>query len=525
MNAANDDLIVAYVYGELRDDEAKAFEDRLEGDAELRAEVEGLMAAREMLDIDKENAEKFGFDEPPAHLFESIMRAEPLVRPREMTAAAAAVERPTAGAEPTWFHRLRMWIVGGGAVLTGAVAVMLMVQTSGADEAPTSALAPAMEKADVAEPASPAAAADAPAKNEEPEPSPEDKAQGELLDELEQNKPAEAPPPPADPAASELGRFDTKTAQPAPKAAAPMPTKKDLSRDYKPNRRSKSKAKKRSAPKPKKHKGKSFSDDFGLGFATGADDADEGALDYRQRREAEEKRKVSRDPAPAKRPRPKVATRPTPPPTAAPMPDVTKPAPISTTTGSTRGARSGGGVVKVQDAVKQRNQKKAGKKKPPSSKDRLLAKERQNREDQAAEMALTAAANALSSNQAAEALSLFERAQRLDKRRQLGFAPRVGKMKALKMMSQCKEALKLLGVLEKQKLSTPYVIDGLFVGASCAEQLGYDRRAERIYERLAGFPATKKAASPNLRRLRQKAIDLEAPAEAAEADAESSDAR
>ena len=41
-----DDVIVAYVYGELRGDEARAFEDRLEGDPDLRAEVEGLMAAR-----------------------------------------------------------------------------------------------------------------------------------------------------------------------------------------------------------------------------------------------------------------------------------------------------------------------------------------------------------------------------------------------------------------------------------------------------------------------------------------------
>lgn len=130
-------LMLAYVYGELSESAARAFEEQLAKDAELRAEVDGLMATRDLLDLDVRYGEGAGLDEPPPHLFDAIVRAEALTRAPELREAAVARVAPVE-AGPTWVHRLSTWLFGGGLAVAGAAALALFVTWSARDEAPAS---------------------------------------------------------------------------------------------------------------------------------------------------------------------------------------------------------------------------------------------------------------------------------------------------------------------------------------------------------------------------------------------------
>jgi anti-sigma factor RsiW len=138
-------LMIAYVYGELSESAAAAFEEQLADDPALRAEVDGLVATRDLLDSDARYGATSGLDEPPPHLQEAIFRAEALARPaalRQASIQAGALEQP-----PPLLHRLSTWLLGGGLAL-GAAAAALLVVTSGGDlQAPTAEVASPTDEA------------------------------------------------------------------------------------------------------------------------------------------------------------------------------------------------------------------------------------------------------------------------------------------------------------------------------------------------------------------------------------------
>lgn len=137
----DDSLMLAYVYGELSDEEARAFEARLSADPGLRAEVDGLLATRDLLQQDARYGEVTGADLPPPHLLDAILRAEALERPPEVRQAQAS-SREGGG----FLARIQLWLVGGGLAVGAAAA--LLVMTKGAMEAPEAAAeAPALAPA------------------------------------------------------------------------------------------------------------------------------------------------------------------------------------------------------------------------------------------------------------------------------------------------------------------------------------------------------------------------------------------
>lgn len=153
--------MLAYVYGELDGDEARAFEARMAEDAELRAEVEGLFATRELLGVEKAHAEQAGLDEPPPHLLEAILRAEALARPPQIRDASLALERgaPESGGGG-FSHKLSTWLLGGGLALGAAAALFVLVtQGEGPPEPAAIPLSKQEQAAPAPEGAAPAAAA------------------------------------------------------------------------------------------------------------------------------------------------------------------------------------------------------------------------------------------------------------------------------------------------------------------------------------------------------------------------------
>lgn len=133
-------LMLAYVYGELSEGAATAFEEQIAGDADLRAEVDGLLATRDLLDMDVRYGEESGLDEPPAHLREAIFRAEALARPADLRQAIVQRAAPADEAAPL-LHRLSTWLLGGGLALGAAAAALVVVTSSGEMKAPEADLA------------------------------------------------------------------------------------------------------------------------------------------------------------------------------------------------------------------------------------------------------------------------------------------------------------------------------------------------------------------------------------------------
>ncbi|MBI1948685.1 MAG: hypothetical protein HYS27_23565 [Deltaproteobacteria bacterium] len=159
--------LLAYAYGELPAAAARAFEQRLQGDVELQAELAGIKATRELFGRDHRWGTDAKVDVPPPHLLDAIVRAEALARPAAIRDARAIAPRPTLTA------RLSRWLIGGG-VLVGATAALFIVVTQSGRDAVMVSMPTAAEPAPPAPPADqPMAAADAPApegalaKNEE----------------------------------------------------------------------------------------------------------------------------------------------------------------------------------------------------------------------------------------------------------------------------------------------------------------------------------------------------------------------
>jgi|GEM_PF-2132522 len=129
-------LLMAYVYGDLSEDAARAFEAQLDADAELRAEADGMIAIRDLLEDDKSFGLSAGLDVPPAHLRQAIFEQEALERPAEIRQAALQVSAPSPQERMPFVQRLSTWIFGGGTLALGAAAVLFFVQNSDRLEAP-----------------------------------------------------------------------------------------------------------------------------------------------------------------------------------------------------------------------------------------------------------------------------------------------------------------------------------------------------------------------------------------------------
>ncbi|MCC7107664.1 MAG: hypothetical protein IT382_00115 [Deltaproteobacteria bacterium] len=210
LNESTEAQLLAYAYGELSGPEARAFEQRLQADAELRAELESLRATRELLGADARWGLDTKVDAPPPHLFDAIVRAEALARPAEIRNARALTARPTLTA------RLSRWLVGGG-VLVGATAALLVVVGRSSDQE----MLPASPLGGSAAPAPAATAA-----METPV-----EADGKAADRAEAKaeapeKPAESAALMADAPASPLP--DDSVLQPREDEARPRPTEAQL---------------------------------------------------------------------------------------------------------------------------------------------------------------------------------------------------------------------------------------------------------------------------------------------------------
>ncbi len=147
MTTAREDLMLAYVYDELSDEDKASFETLLDEDADLRAEVDGLLATRQLLDEDMAFGQESGLDLPPAHLADAILRAEALARPaalREAVVEHAQVRRDgPSSSTKGWAPKLMTWLLGGSVALGGAAAAVffLVADAEHATEAPAVARA------------------------------------------------------------------------------------------------------------------------------------------------------------------------------------------------------------------------------------------------------------------------------------------------------------------------------------------------------------------------------------------------
>jgi anti-sigma-K factor RskA len=502
-------LALAYVYGEMDTAESRAFEARLDGDAELRAEVDGLVATRDLLKMDARYGEESGVDLPPPHLADAILRAEALSRPPEIRAAVAKASGEGSGS--SWVQKLSLWLVGGGVAVTAAAAVLLFT-TTGDEMAPEAA---ALEAPAAAEPA-----ASADRFLAEKASATGASADGLLEEAKAAPEPAE-PPPPAEGAESAGDDGDAmvggKAADMKPDLAAAPPA---------------------DAPKLDAPATAAFGDArgdkggvAGLDFAKDQADAeaDEDAP-ARARGFKAEAPLGSSGPggggggfaagrasgAPAKsaaQPMPVADSAPEAEPT--PAPAAKKPA--------TRGPPPMPGIVK------ELTKRKAKRRSPRVSKKAEFRQQTRDAErENDANFAFATGDRELTAGRYLDALDEFRKASKLDRTgKLLGIGPYLGMMKAYQGLKDHRSVLGLLPTVRKPGLKAPGVADGLLVAAVSAEALGDWRQAERLYKDLLPLKAYAARAQAGLDRvykgsakLRSRAMDDAAMESAAEAPAE-----
>jgi hypothetical protein len=142
-DSPDDALVLAFVEGGLDADARAAFVARLQVDAALRAEVDGLVALRGLIVDDARWGQTTGTDAPPPHLLDAIVHAEVAARPDAIRAAARAGSRgadDSDGPRP-WWSRAASWLVGGSAVAAGALALLVAVRHAETPPTPAAAVA------------------------------------------------------------------------------------------------------------------------------------------------------------------------------------------------------------------------------------------------------------------------------------------------------------------------------------------------------------------------------------------------
>jgi hypothetical protein len=150
----DDALVLSYVDGTMNDGERAAFAARLRAEPALRAEVDGLVALRGLLDDDTRFGATSGLDAPPPHLVDAIVRAEVAARPDAIRAAVLRAADASDAARP-WWSKLSSWLVGTSLVGAGAAALLLVVTRA---EAPATSPQEAKDLFAAAPAAAPAAA-------------------------------------------------------------------------------------------------------------------------------------------------------------------------------------------------------------------------------------------------------------------------------------------------------------------------------------------------------------------------------
>lgn len=507
-------LMLAYVYGELDGDAARAFEARLAEDAELRAEVEGLMATRDLLQVDARYGDESGLDAPPPHLVDAILSAEALARPPEIRDASLAVRgRPE---EPRgWVQKLSSWLLGGGVVVTAAAALLLMVSRKDAEEAPPMAAAeapaPKQAEAQLAREAAERTEADRavddkaapPPPGVEPEPAGDEKPSA--APEIAQAAKAEE---------KRAAKLDDLLARPVVEEDAPAKDAKRAGRakrKVRPAPVEKSPARTRAAPA----KGGALKEaleppprDDALDRPMAAGDAEPQAAD--------ETDALSGGASPPGRgASPEGGTRGS----AALAPPQEQPEPSSAPPSSLSvGGAYGSGPPSLPDVVKKQaaERRKARSRTQAGAKADSLKRETERaRAQMEAETALASGGVALSEGRADEALELFQRAALFDKvARVLGAAPYVGQMRAYLALQRPREALALHPLVRRYATTAEDRAQGALSAGQAAEALGQNQQARRLYEEAARHKSTKAAALKGLERLREAAAALESAAEA-----------
>ena len=522
--------LLAYAYGELSAPAARAFEQRLQADAELQAELAGVMATRELFGRDARWGMDSKVDVPPPHLVDAIVRAEALARPAAIRDARALAPRPTLTA------RLSRWLIGGG-VLVGATAALVVVVTQADRSAEPAALA--LDGDGVAALASP------------PEPPPPPPADAPAADPLAKEA-----------AAARLG--DNEGREESLRATAakrePLPDAFDSLA------RADAKAKPTEVDEDRATKGDLATGDrggieLGLVAPTGGSAAGPGkggglfgaaqpaaspttppplieSLVTEKARAATasaadeslalddvgtgtrsssvvKPNAVAPAPtaaAPVSTPTPRKDVAPSAPPNEAPALaqrpstgalEVLSPAEAKAerrrladerakrkkpTAKAGEHARDGEAAGAKSDA-----KKTADKAPPPPGPDERRAMQR--------ELALMSGYRELKEGRALSALSEFESAERLDARRALGSDPHVGQMRALVALKRPAEALVIARRLVTRDVNELGVADGLALGAKLAEDLGDLRSARELWTALVKSPAHKVAAQQALARL------------------------
>jgi hypothetical protein len=496
-------LALAYVYGELGPAEVKSFEARLETDAELRAEVEGLVATRDLLDMDVRYGEESGRDVPPPHLTDAILRAEALARPREIREAAIAAS----GQTRTWVQRLSVWLIGGG-VAVGAAATLLVLVTSNSmmKESADMAAAPApaasadAESAPRFEPAKPMAKS---APNGAMEKSADfaDEKPAEAFEESKKERAADGFAPSRDPSPRSSGRQG--------EAGEDRAGAKDRSRSLVFNEPADAPMK-QAAPKPSQIAG-------GKAFDYAEGEAEEEPLAELAADEADADDNALGDSFGAGGASSKADG-------IAPM----EPAPPPPATRAPAGPpKVGSNLRKVLERGKKAPSKRKAKKRAVErdarSQMRAEAKGQleQNERLTAINVAYRTAERAFNAGRFGVAYDEYGKAGALDAGgKVLGPMPHVGQMRSLHSLGRYREVLDHVPALMRFGVKIFGVADGLLVAADAAERLGQLDRAERLYADAAKSPDVKlrtraKKASKRMRARRE--MDMEAPAAAAEA--------
>lgn len=569
LNESTEAQLLAYAYGELSGPEARAFEQRLQADAELRAELESIRATRELLGADARWGLDTKVDAPPPHLLDAIVRAEALARPAEIRNARAMEARPTLTA------RLSRWLVGGG-VLVGATAALLVVVSRSSDQemmpaSPLGAAAPA---------AAPVAAAEPPME-----------ADGKAADRVaaKEEKPAESAALMADAPASPMP--DDAVLQPREDVARPRPNEAQML----------PKGGAVGALEKADHGGAGLGAAARGGVTTGAAD-DEGAFAKDQsvsadprkaqgqasalggRAEAEESVRggdslgFDGERSPSAAP----SSAPSPPPPPPPEPEAVAPSSVASPrrsvasssapmtapdqapalqerpSSSSLDARTRdelkadrkrlADLRREQNELRQKTNTKSESLSPPADKAPApkpapakstesaggeKAKKRaekappvqagpEAKREMQSEIAYMSGLRELKEGRALDALDEFQSAERLDARRGLGSDPQVGQMRALLALKRPAEALVIARRLAGRNVAEPGVVDGLLLGARTAEQLGDLRSARELWTALLKVPAQKGAAQAALARIGNPAVrsvDTDAAEAASEAPA------
>lgn len=504
-----DSLMLAYVYGELSDDEARAFEQRLAADAGLRAEVDGLLATREMLGEDARYGESSGTDLPPPHLLDAILRAEVLARPTEIRQAHAA-----GSAAGGWLSRLSLWLVGGGVAVTAAAAVLLLAKDESGLEpellAPAEIAPEAPAESAVGEPL--AAAKGAFAGERQAEAS-ADEAKLEVREEPSDKK-----------ASKDADEKPTGTGTVFGNEAADGLMSERKQKVHKRDALGAGDAEPFAADDTASSLGlKGGSSDVLQEQAEAeADDTDTlspgggrvGSFDY--------------EGAPAAEP---TAASPEPP---APKSVAAGPAGSSSPPSAARRTLGGGGgglgapsaaappgPPPLPAHLRQQLAKKRAERARKPAKEQGLGAEAAKKHVEQLEMSLMTAERELQEGRPSEALDLFQSVSRQDPRGALvGIVPYVGQMRALEVLKRHAEVLALLPLVRRPGIKATGVPEGLHVAARSAEATGNLSLARELYRELLVVKDKRQEAEKALARLnerpalREKAAVDSAPAEA-----------